>query len=201
MSVRQALFVVILLEAAAAVLGIMSYGVTLEGLQAVTRFSGRLSLFLFTFIFLFHQHSSGNLKTWMSSRYFLIFAIAHGIHLAELLAFISLSGNELIPVRLAGGFIAYSMIFTMPVLEQRVTDGRVSLNAFSTASLIYIYYVWFIFFMTYLPRVRGTLTDAGGSYKEYVVLLGWVSLILGFKVSQLLSSRMVKIRRRGNREN
>lgn len=196
MTVRQAVIVVILLEVAAAALGIMSYGFTMSGLQAVTRFSGRLSLFLFTFIFLYHQHSSTRLAKWMSPRYFLVFAIAHAIHLLELAAFIGLSGREVIPIRLAGGFVAYAMIFVMPFIEQRVSEGRMTPKAFDRASLVYTYYVWFVFFMTYLPRVRGTLPDVGGSYKEFVILLGWVSLILGVKVSQLLSGRIVRKNKR-----
>lgn len=193
MSARQAIVVVIVMEAAVALLAIMSYGVTMEGLQAVARFSGRLSLFLFTFIFLFHLQSTVNLKKWMSPRYFLIFAIAHGIHLAELIAFMILANRDVVPVRLAGGMLAYGMILGMPFLEQRLAQGQIPQKRFDNISLIYIYYIWFVFFMTYLPRVRGTLPDAGGSYKEFVVLLGWVSIILGFKVSQVLSNRIIKV--------
>jgi hypothetical protein len=52
--------------------------------------------------------------------------------------------------------------------------------------IVFQYYVWLIFFLTYLPRVQGTLPSAGGSYWEHVALLGWVSLLLGMKITSLL---------------
>ena len=53
-------------------------------------------------------------------------------------------------------------------------------------TLIYLYYVWLIFFMTYLSRVQGTFPKAGGSYAEHTMLLGWVALMLGIKISDLI---------------
>jgi len=56
--------------------------------------------------------------------------------------------------------------------------------------LIYLYYVWFIFFMAYLPRVRGELPHVGGYYSEFVVLLAWVSLMMGVKLQSILMSKI-----------
>lgn len=173
-----------------ALLAVINYGATLETLQAVTRFSGRLSLVIFSLMFLFHNSKLVNLKAILSEKYFLVFAIAHGIHLVQLLSFVYLSGNELIPLRLAGGFLAYVLIFLMPYAQQLFDRNKIAAKQFSTLTLIYMYYVWFIFFMSYLPRVRGTLPNVGGSYSEFVVLLAWVSLMLGVKLQGLfLKSR------------
>lgn len=79
------------------------------------------------------------------------------------------------------------MIFVMPWIQSKYDEKKITDKRFNQAALIYLYYVWFIFFMTYLPRVRGELPNAGGSYKEFVVLLGWVSIMMGFKWSQLLA--------------
>jgi hypothetical protein len=142
-----------------------------------------------------HHQQGGWLKRFLSDKYFLVFAVAHGVHLIELLCYVYFSGAELIPYRLAGGMLAYSLIFVMPVVHQRYIDGRVTEKRYNQFSLIYLYYVWFIFVMTYVPRVMGTLPNVGGSYSEFVVLLGWVFFMLGVKVSQLLSKSRIIQRR------
>jgi len=190
MKFKDALLSVLIIEVGIALLAVINYGTSLESLQAVTRFSGRASLAIFSVIFLFQNHRHVNVKTILSNQYSLVFAIAHGIHLLQLLTYVYLSGNELIPVRLAGGFLAYALIFVMPYAQQLSENNKISARAFSTLTLIYLYYVWFIFFMSYLPRVRGTLTHVGGSYSEFVVLLAWVSLLLGIKLQALLLDKI-----------
>jgi hypothetical protein len=189
MSFRNALLCILIIEVGVALLAVINYGASLQALQAVTRFSGRASLAIFSFIFLFHNHPHIKLKAILSDQYFLVFAIAHAIHLAELLSFILLSGNELIPLRLTGGFLAYAIIFLMPYFQYKVDTDRLSEKKFKTITLVYLYYVWFIFFMTYLPRVRGELPHVGGSYKEFVILLAWVSTMMGVKISSMLKPR------------
>lgn len=187
MNYRNALLSTLIIEVAIALLAVINYGVTLEALQAVTRFSGRASLVIFSFIFLFQKHSYINLKSILSEHYFLVFAIAHGIHLAELLSYVYLSGIALVPYRVAGGFIAYSFIFAMPWLEQLHRQLKLSSKQFSITTLLYLYYVWLIFFMTYLSRVQGSFPNAGGSFSEHITLLGWVALMLGVKLSDQIS--------------
>ncbi len=186
MNFRNALLSTLIIEVSIALLAVINYGTSIEALQAVTRFSGRVSLAIFSLIFLFHNHRHVRLSAILSEKHFLILAIAHAIHLGELVTFILLSGNELIPVRLAGGFLAYAIIFLMPYFQYKVDTDRLSQKKFKTITLVYLYYVWFIFFMTYLPRVLGELPNVGGSYKEFVILLAWVSTMLGIKISSLL---------------
>lgn len=187
MTFQSAFALILLLEMLAILLGVINYGWTLEGLQAVTRYSGRVSLGIFSVIFLFHNHNVVNVKKWLSGKFFLVFAIAHGIHLFELLSYLYYSHTPIILIRLTGGMLAYAMIFVMPLIQQRHDALKITGKRFNQVTLIYLYYVWFIFFMTYLPRVRGQLPNVGGSYKEFVILLGWVSIMMGFKWSQLLA--------------
>jgi hypothetical protein len=190
MKFKDALLSTLIIEVGVALLAVINYGATLETLQAVTRFSGRVSLGIFSLIFLFHNHRHIHVKSILSEKYFSIFAIAHGIHLIQLLSFVYLSGNELIPLRLAGGFLAYLLIFIMPYAQQIFENKKISFKQYSTLTLIYLYYVWFVFFMSYLPRVRGTLTNVGGSYTEFVVLLAWVSFMLGLKLQGLIMNKI-----------
>lgn len=189
MSVKKAILLILIAEALIALLAIYHYGYTLEGLQATTRFSGRLSLAVFSVMFIFLPRNRDKLYSLLSTKPFLIFAFAHGIHLMQLLAFVYLSNADLIPIRLAGGFLAYVFIFIMPLLHTYSDNGKISPKQFNIVESIYLYYVWFIFFMSYLPRVQGKLPHVGGSYWEFVVLLSWVSILMGMKLSTLMVYR------------
>ncbi len=184
MTVRNAIIICITVEVALAALGVINYGYTIEGLQATTRFSGRFSLFIFSIIFL--ASKPADIHGVLSRKPFHLFALAHGIHLLELSTFIILSGTPLILYRVAGGFLAYALIFLMPVLADRLEVGKFGEKKFELVGMVFQYFVWMIFFLTYLPRVRGTLPNVGGGYLEHVVLLGWVSLMLGMKLPRVL---------------
>lgn len=182
MSFKKALLLILLAELIVGLLGIYNYGFNIEGLQATTRFSGRLSLVIFSLIFIYLTVNRERLPYFLSAKPFHIFAIAHGIHLVELLSYVYLSKSDLIPLRLAGGFLAYVFIFIMPIAHTRFENGKISIKRYSLTENIYLFYVWFIFFMSYLPRVQGKLPHVGGSYWEFVVLLCWVCLLMIAKI-------------------
>ena len=185
MKLRTAIFLAVGAEAAVAALGVNNYGWSIEGLQATTRFSGRLSLFIFSYIFLLHPKDKPTLSFYLSNGYFLIFAIAHGIHLLELLSYVYLAGIPLVPYRVAGGFLAYSMIFLMPWFQRRSDTQKMSAPKFQILSMVYLFYVWLIFFMTYVSRVNGSFPNGGGTHSEHVALMGWVCVMLGLKLFSL----------------
>ena len=187
MSVRNAIIICVIIELGLIGLGAINFGYTISGLQAATRYSGRFSLFIFSVLFLAHNPSATH--NWLSPKPFLLFAIAHGIHLIELLSYLYFSGTPVILYRLAGGFVAYMIIFAMPLLSFKAEKQEISVRQFNIAIIVFQYFVWGIFFLTYLPRVRGTLPNVGGSYAEHVVLLGWLSLMLGMKLPRVLYKR------------
>lgn len=184
MTYRKSLVIILITELLIAVLGVINYDFDISGLQATTRFSGRLSLLIFSFIFILLPHHRNKLSSHVSDKFFLIFAIAHGIHLAELLSYIALSGGKLIPIRAAAGALAYVFIFIMPFLSKRLAAGKQHI-----IENVYLFYVWFIFFMTYLPRVQGKLPNAGGSYSEFVILFSWVCILLVIRIVLVLTHR------------
>ena len=189
MSFQNAFLITLIVEVGIALLAVINYGISLEALQALTRFSGRTSLSIFSLIFLFQNHTYIKAKSILSEKYFLIFAIAHGVHLVELLSYVYVSGIPLVPIRLAGGFLAYLIIFAMPWIESLSNQSKISERQFSMITLFYLYYVWFIFFMTYISRVEGTFPNGGGTYFEHVTLLGWVALMLGIKLSEMFRKK------------
>jgi len=161
------------MEALIILFSVVTNGYTLEALHITTRFSGRLSLLAFSLILLLYD-KPGAVRV---DRALTLFAILHGIHLIELLSYVAISKTELIPLRVLGGFVAYVMIFAMPFLIVRKDTGRLSVKIYGRIEDVYFLYVWFIFLFTYLPRVMGTLPNAGGSYTEHVVLFSWVILL------------------------
>jgi len=163
----------VLLEAAIIIYAVALNGFSLEALHVTTRFSGRLSLLAFSLILLLYD-KRGVIRLDVA---FLLFAILHGIHLVELLSYVRLSGTEVIPIRVAGGFVAYAMIFAMPVMVARHHEGKLSTKNFNRIEAVYFIYVWLIFFLTYLPRVMGTLPNVGGTFTEHVILFSWIILL------------------------
>jgi hypothetical protein len=191
MTSRKLIILFIVIEVVIVVLGFLTEGYSLAALQTITRFSGNLSLFLFSAIFLLYNKPY-TITAWLSDRFYLLFAIVHGIHLAELLTFVYLADIELIPYRLAGGCIAYLFVFVMPFLQTFRIRGQISKRAYSIVETIFIYYVWLVFFLTYLPRVQGKVPIAGGSFAEHVALLGWISTLLGMKLSAMIQFQKKK---------
>jgi hypothetical protein len=80
MKFKDAFLSMLIVQVGIALLAVINYGATLETLQAVTRFSGRASLAIFSLIFLFQKHRYIKLTSILSDKYYSIFAIAHGIH-------------------------------------------------------------------------------------------------------------------------
>lgn len=189
MKTKRAIFLVLTGEALVAALGLFRYGWTIEGLQATTRFSGRFSLLLFSFIFLLYPDNQNRLRKIMSENFFLSFALAHGIHLLELLSYVYLARIELVPVRVAGGFLAYVLIFLMPWLQRINGAGGISDHRFKMLGMIYLFYAWFVFFMTYIARLNGSFQNAGGTHTEHAILMTWVCIMLGFKLATLFTRK------------
>lgn len=176
----------IALEAIIILFSISSEGFTLEALHVTTRFSGRLSLLAFSLILLLYDRR-GVIRLDIA---FLLFAVMHGIHLIELLFYVKLAGVELIPIRVFGGFIAYALIFAMPILVVKKDHGKLSVKNFHRAEAIYFTYVWLTFFMTYLPRVMGMLPNAGGTFMEHVILFSWVIILGAIKMVSVIGARL-----------
>jgi hypothetical protein len=87
----------------------------------------------------------------------------------------------LIPLRLAGGFVAYLIIFAMPWIQSRHQQSKISASAMAVFENVSLYYVWFIFLMAYVPRIMGRSPGAGGSFVEHVSLFIWVIIIFAWR--------------------
>lgn len=185
MKARTAAAGVVLAEAViiAAVFA-LNYETTVS-LQLIARYSGRLSLLLFLFIIVLYPGNISALQNILSRKFLLVFALAHFIHLVELLAYLTVANLFPVPYRLAGGFMAYLIIFVAPWVQYQVDAQRFSSELFNRFMVVYQIYVWFVFLMTYVGRVAGGLPDGGSADTLHFLLLGFVTVIMVFKLIQI----------------
>jgi len=69
-------------------------------------------------------------------------------------------------------------------------QGKLSVKNFHRAEAVYFSYVWLIFFLTYLPRVMGTLPNVGGTFMEHVILFSWVIILGAIKMVSVIGAKM-----------
>lgn len=185
MTSRRIILLFVLLEVGIVAGAIFVDGFSITTLQTVTRFSGMLCLLLFSAIFLMYNKPE-ILHAWLSKNYYLLFATVNAIHLAEYLLLLPFSNTHLLYYRVVGGTLAHLFIFSMPIISAYSKAGKIPLQQFSIIETTFLYSVWLFFFLTYLPRVQGKLPSVEGSYAESVALLGWVSTMMGVKLSSSL---------------
>jgi uncharacterized membrane protein len=161
------------IEALVALFAWMTTATTVDFFQTSARISGRVSLVVFTFLFLYSTNRKRNLAT--ENAWFVGFAVVHLIHLGFLATFIYLSGVPLILIRLVGGIIAYLLTVVYPfVVLRNLGDYKLRTRMRET----HLYYVWFVMFMTYLSRVKAEQRWVGGDMSHYQFLFGFVIMLL-----------------------
>jgi methionine sulfoxide reductase heme-binding subunit len=158
----------------AVLLALLVFGTTLEGAQAAARWTARVSFLLFALAFVgpswsrLFPSAPARVVAGQEWPFTLAFAGSHLVHLAALLVYVSLRGEGLDPVRLAGGMLGYALLL---------------LVLFRPAARSWaFFYLWFVFLMTYLPRVRGTLPGAGGAPWTFPLFLSLVVLVLAVRL-------------------
>ncbi len=185
-SVRNVTLICVGIELTIIAIAFAIYGWDIEAAQAIARFSGRFSLLIFAILFA----TGVPLRSRILSEYpYTIFAIVHGIHLIELLIYVKLVGRELILYRILGGALAYAMIFAMPLVQLKFTRKQISTRMFLILENTYCYYVWFIFFMAYLPRVTGNHANAGGTFAEHLAFFILTMAILIIRLATIVKMK------------
>ena len=140
--------------------------------SATARISGRVSLLYFA-IFLIYatinksvEENSDALKTKIILAK--NFAILHVIHWFLLITAMKLNGNPINIFRLVPGTMAYLMVIALPFILNRRIFKDLKLDLVQN---VYIYYVWLIFFMTYLARISGNAHFATGTMSSYIFFM------------------------------
>jgi hypothetical protein len=144
--------------------GLESGGETRAFFQAAARLSGRVSLLFFALLLVYatlhpaFERGSDSLR--VKERLFRDFAILHVIHWFLLAKSVYLSGFELVPTRVAGGALAYLLVVGMPLV---IRGNWFKINVLARLQGFYLFWVWLIFFLTYVTRLRGQSPDASGA--------------------------------------
>ena len=134
------------------------------------RYSGRLSLIIYLYCFYKFYRAflkSDNLKRVKDLVF--IFGVLHVIHFGFLALSVYLNNLPIIPVKITGGALAYSMIIIYPFIIEKIKKH--------IYHLIYFYYVGIVMLMTYVARIKG---DFEGAEPEIFHKIAFVFLILVF---------------------
>jgi hypothetical protein len=174
-----------LLEIILVVIVVVIEGFTLEALQSMARYSGRVSLIVFSVIFLF-RYRPADIDVRLLGKPYHVFAVVHGCHLLFLMFYFLWSGTEPGTMRWLGGIAGGLLSVLMPLVARSHDLKRLTVRTLKNIELVFQYFIWLIFFIGFYARVNGTFPRLGGTYAESVILLGWVSLMLGMKVTSLL---------------
>ena len=155
----------------------VAFGTGIEGLQAVTRYTGRAGLFLFGFVFALAPWR----RLWPSPfvnaafrerRHFgLAFGAHHTVHLALLASYLARSGAPVHLSRIAAGALAYLALFVMMATSTDSAVRRIGAARWRTLHRTCLWYLWLVFVLTYVPRILGTAQNAGGGMAEFIFCL------------------------------
>ncbi len=184
MRTKDAILMGLIIEFGILAWAVINYGIGIEGIQAMTRLSEYFLLLLFSILFLISDISK--VYFLLSGRPYHLFSLAAVFYLAALLLLFYFSGGKVTSLRAVGILITYIFIFSMPFLTNKRDAAKLENRKFRIFEMLFLYYIWFFFFLTYLPRVSGSFGIIGGTYTEHVLVLGWVSLMLGMKLPGVL---------------
>ncbi len=142
------------------------------------RYSGRFSLlvYLVCFYLFAKSYKTGSAISFTNVRRAVtLFCVLHFIHFGFLATNIYLNDIQLIPYKLAGGFLAYLLILVYPFAMERLKPA-------SVLHFVYFYYVGFVLAITYLSRARGQFEGAEPEAFHYFGLAATILAMAGFGV-------------------
>lgn len=176
----------------------LSYGQTLEAAQAMVRFTARISLFIFALVF-----SASSLHKLLRSdftaallrnrrQFGVSFAFSHTVHLLSILVFFRLSGNQAPKLTLIFGGLAYLLMYAMAFTSNDWSVRKLGAKNWKMLHRTGAFYLWLIFFITYLRRVLPSKVDEpkpGGTKIEFVIAFVIVLAILSLRIAALVSAK------------
>jgi DMSO/TMAO reductase YedYZ heme-binding membrane subunit len=168
------------------------YGTGIEGLQAVTRYTGRAGLVWFSVIFLLaarHRFADAE-KAQGGLRILLGFGLHHTVHLVLLLSYLNASGHPLILSRAAGGMVGYLALFAMMATSSIAARERLGNAGWQAFHQVALWYLWIVFVLTYVPRVLGKAPNVGGGPFEFYSCLSLLVMLAAMRVRAFAKARI-----------
>jgi hypothetical protein len=169
---------------------IESQGDSTDFFQAAARLSGRVSLVFFSILLIYATRHPGFLhgsSVWKSKlSLYRDFAMVHAIHWCLLAVAVQKSGFELDPVRVAGGILAYALVVGMPLL---VHFNVLHTNILVRVQAFYLFWVWLVFFLTYVTRLRGQTPIHSGSPIAWWPLVIVTGALMAWRLYRIATRR------------
>lgn len=199
--IRHPLQIVSLFIVASLVWALAAYGQTVEAAQALTRFTARISLFVFALVFaasalhiLLHSDFTRELLRHQR-QWGLAFAYSHTIHLFAILLFFRLSGNSPPVLSLIFGGMGYVLLYVLAFTSNNEAVKRLGATNWKRLHKIGVFYLWFIFFLTYLKRLLPDRVDAprpGGTKTEFVIGFMILVALLALRIAAFVAAKTGK---------
>lgn len=169
-----------------------SGGATAPFFQASARLSGRVSVLFFSVLLIYatlHPGFERGSKEYRT-KYILFrdFAVIHIIHWFLLATSVYLTQFEILPIRLAGGVIAYVLVGVMPWL---MTQANTSFATLTAVQATYMFWVWLVFSMTYTARLSGSTPVHTGSPASWWPFFIWLIGLIFWRSYMLLRQNWV----------
>jgi methionine sulfoxide reductase heme-binding subunit len=178
-----------------------AYGQSVDASQAMTRFTARISLFIFALVFsasslhkLFRSDFTAELLR-NRRRFGISFAFSHTVHLLAIIIFLRLSGDEAPMFTLVFGGLAYLLIYAMAFTSNDWSVKKLGAKNWKILHKFGVFYLWLIFFITYLRRILPSKVDEpkpGGTKTEFIIAFIVVLAILCLRIGAAISVRAGK---------
>lgn len=176
MNLSKSILYILLIETGIAVVSFSWFGFTEEGLQILTRTSGRYSLLTFlTWMVFSNEKGIGKI---LSKRPFSAFAIVHGIHLIFVFCYLHVSGKTPVFSRLILGMITYAIIFIAPFFESFLISEKTNRSRF--LSRAYFFYLWAFFLMFLITRIQRTAPELRSSMFDVFFFIALILITFPF---------------------
>jgi sulfoxide reductase heme-binding subunit YedZ len=199
--IRYPFQIVTLIIVVSLVWAIVAYGQTVDAAQAMTRFTARISLLIFSLVFaasalhkLFRSDFTAELlrnrRQWGVS-----FAFSHTVHLLAIITFFRLSGNPPPLLSVIFGGLGYVLLYACAFTSNDASVKKLGAKNWKRLHKTTVFYLWFIFFLTYLKRLLPDKIDApkpGGTKIEFVIGFLLLLAILSIRIAAAVSARAGK---------
>jgi sulfoxide reductase heme-binding subunit YedZ len=166
---------------------LVSTGASEEGFHLLLRATALTSLILFLSAFVaapLRQLYPTRAFAWMrrNRRYLGVsFAVSHAVHLAAILTLVRVSetfADQLEASTVIGGGLAYAFIAAMTATSFDRTAAWLGPRRWKILHTTGVYYLWVIFFVTYLPRAARSFV--------YVAIVGVLAAAMALRILRRL---------------
>lgn len=173
-----------------AIAAMVGYGWNIDGLQAITRYTGRMGLAWFSLLFVLSPwhalapSSVSRLALRARRDLGLAFGLHHSVHLVLLLSYVHASGAALNASRAGGGAFAYLLLFLMMATSNNAAARKLGRANWRRLHRFGLWVLWIVFLLTYVGRIQRALGEGAQVRSEYVM---FASLLVSLAFVRVLA--------------